>query len=483
MRLCSKNLRNLASELIKLLHVDCKTLEHHPAANFQLFPTAEVHVCDVSISALHLLTAQPMASAVASIAMLDGEAPALPQDSQQLAVLSELPKLSSFAASPAISAFTTLPQTLRSLVLGVTHDAKDFLAVAKLTQLTSLQLEYNLRAFRPLHTLGRLRQLKQLTLKFSFELLSVLAPLANLESLDLQATASAWEQYGGMTHVPRLRPIPSFTKLTSLSIDGDRAYWFDRLDGLSVLKGLSQLTVRGFPDSFRPASNLNGLLHKLPRLAELGIPLQCDGSVLAEVPMANMRSLVLQASDVEVAVAALSRDLCTALTRLEVHVVTGSTQNLDGLMESLASLTRLRSLSLCGDLKGPCPSPAAVLRALTELTALSVQKWGLGDADVAACVAQEHLRQLRLAYEPLVTAAAIPHLYRLTCLSYLELNSTGLHAEVWTPDVLAPFNDIRRTRGWPDLSIKCWREPQWPGGGEVAPWDSVPPGGDALGDD
>lgn len=88
-------------------------LQDHPAAVSQLFPTADVHLHNVALTSLNLLKKHPMASAVASISLLSVETSVLPQHSQQLAVLSQLSKLSAFTTAGApISAFTMLPKTL-----------------------------------------------------------------------------------------------------------------------------------------------------------------------------------------------------------------------------------------------------------------------------------------------------------------------------------------------------------------------------------
>lgn len=99
-RLVSKKLRRVASQLIRMLRVDYEMLQAHPAANFQPFTAAEVHVSYVAMSALHQISAHTMAGAVAGIAILHRETQVMPHHSSQQAALSGLPKLSSVLAPP-----------------------------------------------------------------------------------------------------------------------------------------------------------------------------------------------------------------------------------------------------------------------------------------------------------------------------------------------------------------------------------------------
>lgn len=184
-RLVCKSLKKLASQLIRILKVDCAMLQgDNPAANFQHFTAAEVHVSNVAMSTLDRISKQPLAGAVASITMLPGEAADPSQHSDQLAMLSGLPKLRSFAVSTPIFAFPDLPQTLRALILGLTEDNKDFSAITGFTQLTHLLLEYSSRSVAPLNMLSHMHQLKHLSINCVFMLWSKLAPLTNLERLD-----------------------------------------------------------------------------------------------------------------------------------------------------------------------------------------------------------------------------------------------------------------------------------------------------------
>lgn len=332
-----------------------------------------------------------------------------------------------------------------------------------------MELEYRLRFIRPLLALSYLRQLKQLTLCFSFELLYVLAPMTNLEYLNLIAA-----DYLHDHSMMRLQPIPDFSKLTSLSVDGGQTYSFIHVEVLSKLAGLCQLTLKDSPKmgAFRKTSHLRGLLKKLPQLAELGIPLQADNSVLRQVPaekLSSLRILAVRHMDGMHAVSLLQRS--TALTRLELHMRTPhavltprstlktdtvSSVKQDAVVEAVACLNRLRSLVLCGNfhLSGPVPSPQAVLRALTGLTRLSIEQWDVTDDDLSACTGLVHLRELQLVWFSKLTAAAIPHLCNLTSLSYLEI--CEMRRDVVSGEcVWARINDARRDRGWPPLSINC----------------------------
>lgn len=95
-----------------------------------------------------------------------------------------------------------------------------------------------------------------------------------------------------------------------------------------MLTWLRQLTVEdaheGGQDTraFSVTCDFHGVLRKLRQLKDLGIPLQEHRTILHQVPAANLQSLVLKAVchvGRKYAVRLLRR--CTALTRLELHVV------------------------------------------------------------------------------------------------------------------------------------------------------------------
>lgn len=129
---------------------------------------------------------------------------------------------------------------------------------------------------------------------------------------------------------------------------------------LSVLRGLKQLTVSSAKVG-RGWWLLPHLLHKFPHLTHVSVPLEANSSSdLSQTFTTRTRSLIIQAKlDVKCngvdAVRLLTK--CTALTGLELRMVTPQklytlpAGKADAVLDAVASLTRLRSLAICGDLK------------------------------------------------------------------------------------------------------------------------------------
>jgi hypothetical protein len=476
-RLSNKLFCQLASERIEVLRVDATSLEGHPDENFQRFPAAKVQVYNTSVSSLSSLGREHISTLVGSINMAADALPVLPADAGSTAVLAQLPNLTSFSTVQHLTTFPTLPTSLQVLTLGRVEDASDMSAICRLTQLTRLQLSYELRNTRPLHMLGHLKQLKHLRIRCYSTVLSCISPLANLETLIWSRCTNLWDQFNEGSFA-RLEPLLRLCNLSSFSIiEGPIPVQLPIISDLSVLTGLTSLGLSGVPcpsPLARAMSNQLGLLlPHLPHLQELAIPtFSCIDSFVGTVPFTGLRSLVLQLlpSPGVNTVAILSE--CAALTHLEVLVSSGDTTTAH--IEALAGLSSLRSLSMCGDELYPCPSPAPVLQALTGLTALSVRDWALTDQDVAVCSGLTSLRELQVLYEPLVTNAALPHLKNMFWLSALELNSTGIGPEAWTADVMLELNEPRLARGWPALAVDCHRDLQWPKSVRGAPWLGPP---------
>eukprot|EP00884_Botryococcus_braunii_P003331 jgi/Botrbrau1/1299/Bobra.0063s0016.1 len=460
-RIANKMFREMATERITVLRVDCQTLEGHPDANFQQFAQAEVQVYNSSVSTLPLLGAHYIRGLITSIKMADGLAPVLPADEDRIAVLSQLPKLAYFSTAAPVSRFPTLPAYLQSLSLGQVETTPDMTALSTLTGLTSLELSHRLRAVRPLNLIGRLTQLKHLSIECFAPMLSFIVPLSKLESLVWRRWTGVWEQYNEDAHI-NWRPVTRLQKLTCLRIEGTRPF-NPSLHDLSALTGLECLGLRGIlnPTGIAPAvvsrislDLADWLLH-LPRLTELAIPHFSSLEPLAGVvPAANLRALELFLGPTPGADVAGMLSACTALTRLAIQA--NPLFLPPECVDAIAGLTPLRSLSLWGrDATRPCPPLAPLSQTLARLTSLSMHSWGATDGDVAACTALTGLRELRLASERLLTGAAVQHLTKMTWLTGLKLEDTHIHPDMLTPAALAGCNQARGSLGWPALAVEC----------------------------
>jgi hypothetical protein len=453
-RLVCRQFCQCASAHVKALQLDCTDLEQPPTISLTRL-SGLTHLA-VSIHKGHRLRllAQARIAPLVTHVQVGWDCMRDMGREEACSHFMHLPMLQSLVLPVWRCNFELLPLTLEELQLPYLVE-KDASSLTRLSRLTNLVIDLSglltrtgnhWEAGQSLGTLASLHNLRSLTLCCGSSASGALSRFTMLTSL---AWDMAYDDKNPRDLFPELAHLTGLSRLTLSNIR-----WWVRHEDLACLSPLTKLTFLGFKEcDLHDDVEGSRALVPLTSLVSVQMSSVTDGKLLLpalKVESLQSLSLWCVAGDISVVQRA------TGLTHLQFHCFSAS-QSLFGLEETLARMSKLRSLSLTISELAKPPEGfhlSTVLRALTSLTKLRYCGNFRVGTDMSACAALPGLVSLELKTHE-VTPACLPALQAMSGLTHLNVRHTGIYWKDLTPEVIAAFNSERDRRGWPGLRFVC----------------------------